>query len=134
MSNHDQTAEHGGHGSESSHGSPLQYVIVWVLLLIGTFLTFTVAELPRGEWTLPIALLIATCKGTLVALFFMHLYGDKGLPKMVLLTAVTLFVLLITLLMTDLHFRFPLVTPRGVELPIPQRVLPPPFGPGTPEK
>ncbi len=131
MANHEHAAEQGAHGS---HGSPLRYTIIWVLLLIGTILTFTVAQLPRGEWTLPIALIIATCKGTLVALFFMHLYGDKGLPKMVLLTAITLFVLLISLLMTDLHFRFPLVTPRGVELPIPQRVLPPPFGPGTPEK
>jgi len=131
MSNHGETHAHGGDGS---HGSPLRYTLIWGLLLIGTILTFTVAQLPRSEWTLPIALFIATCKGTLVALFFMHLYGDKGLPKMVLLTAVTLFVLLITLLMTDLHFRFPLVTPRGVELPIPQRVLPPPFGPGTPEK
>jgi cytochrome c oxidase subunit 4 len=128
MSNHDHAAEHG------SHGSPLRYTLVWIALLIGTFLTFTVATLPRGAWTLPIALIIATTKGTLVAMFFMHLWGDKGLPKMVLLTAVTLFVLLISLLMTDLHFRFPLVTPRGVEVPIPQRVLPPPFGPGTPEK
>ena len=131
MANHDHASELGTHGS---HGSPLRYTIIWVLLLIGTILTFTVAQLPRGDWTLPIALIIATCKATLVALFFMHLYGDKGLPKMVLLTAVTLFVLLISLLMTDLHFRFPLVTPRGVELPIPQRVLPPPFEPGTPEK
>jgi len=128
MSNHEHAEEHG------SHGSPLQYSIIWVLLLIGTFLTFTVAQLPRGPWTLPVALMIATAKGTLVALFFMHLWGDKGLPKMVLLTAVILFVLLISLLMTDLHFRFQLVTPRGVELPIPERVLPPPFGPGTPVK
>ena len=89
----------------------------------GTIVTFLVAQGVHTSWTLPIALVIATTKGSLVAMFFMHLYGDRGLPKLVLLTAVVLFILMITLIVADLHFRFGLVAPYGAEVPVPPRVL-----------
>lgn len=105
------------------HASATRYVIVWILLCIGTIATFLVAQGEHTAWSLPIALLIATTKASLVAMIFMHLWGDKGLPKVVLLTALVLFILVISLVLTDLHFRFALVTPRGLEVPVPPRVL-----------
>ena len=112
-----------GHSASHAepHGFPWKYVIVWGLLLLGTGLTNFVAHGERTAWTLPIAMLIATTKASLVAMIFMHLWNDRGLPKLILLTVLVFLGLLIGLVITDLHNRFPLVTPRGEVVAVPTR-------------
>ena len=51
------------------------YFSVWIALLLGTFLTYKAAFIDLGRFNSAVALIIATTKALLVALFFMHLKG-----------------------------------------------------------
>ena len=85
---------------EHSKSSPLlTYFLVWGALLFGTFLTYEVAKIDLGPFNPVVALVIATTKALLVALFFMHLRhaSDRQLKVVV---ASTLFFLMILLFLT----------------------------------
>ena len=87
----------------SSAKSPLKmYFGVWATLLIFTFVTYEVAFIELGPFNAVVALVIATLKATLVALFFMHVWraGEK-LTKMVIATAIFFLFLLLGLTMSD---------------------------------
>lgn len=49
------------------------YVLVWFALMVLTVVTAGVSFVDLGEWSGVVALLIASTKALLVALFFMHL-------------------------------------------------------------
>ena len=86
-----------GH-SDHSKSSPLgTYFAVWIALLVGTFLTYEAAKLDLGQFNAAVALIIATTKALLVALFFMHLRGasEKLLKLVVISTIFFLFIMLI---------------------------------------
>ncbi len=54
------------------------YFVIFVVLLIMTFVTRKIAEFDMGEWNVVIAMSIAIFKATLVVLFFMHVrYSDE---------------------------------------------------------
>lgn len=55
------------------------YVIVWILLLILTVVTWGVSYINLGMGNVAVALLIASLKAALVALFFMHLRYENRL-------------------------------------------------------
>jgi cytochrome c oxidase subunit 4 len=78
--------------------SPLKmYFSVWAALLLGTFITYKVAFLDLGRYNAAVALIIATIKALLVALFFMHIKGahEKLLKLVVISTLFFLFILLV---------------------------------------
>ncbi len=86
------------HSTSAHSKSPLPtYFAVWAALLVGTFLTYEVAKIDLGVFNAAVALIIATTKALLVALFFMHLKGasDKLLKLVVISTVFFLFILLI---------------------------------------
>ena len=85
---------------EQSKSSPLvTYFLVWGALLFGTVLTYEVAKIDLGPFNSVVALVIATTKALLVALFFMHLrHASERLLKVVV--ASTLFFLMILLFLT----------------------------------
>ncbi len=65
--------------------------MIWVMLLILTGLTVWVSTVDLGFMHVAAALLIASCKASLVVGWFMHLkYEDTGLKFMVLTTFVIL--------------------------------------------
>lgn len=70
--------------------------MVWGALLFGTLLTYEAAKIDLGVFNAAVALIIATTKALLVALFFMHLKGasDKLLKLVVISTVFFLFILL----------------------------------------
>lgn len=83
--------------SDHEHASPLAtYFAVWIALLVGTGLTYWAATLDLGRFNAAVALIIATTKALLVALFFMHLKGagEKLLKLVVICTVFFLFILL----------------------------------------
>ena len=89
--------------SGHSQSSPLpKYFAVWGALLVGTALTYFAAQLDLGKFNAAVALIIATTKALLVALFFMHLKGasDK-LLKLVVFSALFFLLILLALSMTD---------------------------------
>ncbi len=84
--------------SDHSKSSPLKmYFSVWGALLVGTFVTYKVAYIDLGRFNAAVALIIATIKALLVALFFMHLKGahDRLLKLVVISTVFFLFILLV---------------------------------------
>ena len=88
---------------DHAHSSPLKtYFSVWIALLVGTGLTYWAALLDLGRFNSPVALVIATTKALLVALFFMHLKGaSEKLLKLVVVSTLFFLVLLLALSMFD---------------------------------
>jgi cytochrome c oxidase subunit 4 len=89
--------------SDHSKSSPLKtYFSVWIALLVGTFLTYKAAYIELGRFNAAVALIIATIKALLVALFFMHLKGaGERLLKLVVIATVFFLFILLVLSMAD---------------------------------
>ena len=89
--------------SDHSKSSPLKtYFSVWIALLVGTFLTYKAAYIELGRFNAAVALIIATTKALLVALFFMHLRGaSEKLLKLVVASTIFFLILLLALSMFD---------------------------------
>jgi len=89
--------------SDHSKSSPLKsYFAVWGALLFGTFLTYEVAKIDLGVFNAAVALIIATTKALLVALFFMHLrHAHERLLKLVVISTVFFLFILLVLSMAD---------------------------------
>jgi cytochrome c oxidase subunit 4 len=83
--------------------SPLKtYFAVWAALLAGTYLTYKAAYIELGAFNSAVALIIATTKALLVALFFMHLKGaGEKLLKLVVTTTIFFLFILLVLSMAD---------------------------------
>lgn len=64
------------HGSATSRRT---YIAVFVALLLLTAVTVLVSYVDLGLWNAVVALLIASVKASLVALFFMHLKSEDRL-------------------------------------------------------
>jgi cytochrome c oxidase subunit 4 len=107
---------HAAHGHESTHHGPKNPVRVYALtlttLLILTVITVVVAQFDLGEANVFVAMLIATAKATVVALFFMHLLHDKPMNSIILCTALVMLGLLLSFCFMDSSTRLNLV-PRG---------------------
>lgn len=88
------------------HILPLKvYFGVTAALFIGTIITVLAANYNFGEWNIVIALLIACTKGTLVALYFMHLKYDNKLFGTILILAILFLTIFIGFTMIDTMFR-----------------------------
>jgi cytochrome c oxidase subunit 4 len=89
--------------SDHSKSSPLlTYFSVWGALLVGTLVTYEVAKIDLGVLNSAVALIIATTKALLVALFFMHLKGaSEKLLKLVVISTVFFLFILLALSMAD---------------------------------
>ncbi|MGC1374009.1 MAG: cytochrome C oxidase subunit IV family protein [Candidatus Sulfotelmatobacter sp.] len=87
----------------SSAKSPLKmYFGIWITLLGFTALTVYAATLDLAPYNAAVALAIATIKGTLVALFFMHVWHtSERLTKLVIVSAIFFLFLLLGLTMSD---------------------------------
>jgi cytochrome c oxidase subunit 4 len=116
MSVHDDARGHAAH----SHVG--RYLAVWAGLMGLTALTWGLSRLhiPGGAGV-AVALGIATVKGSLVALFFMHLYDQRGPNRLVLVTSLVFVALLVLLPLLDNATRFPLANPPEAEAS-PQRI------------
>jgi cytochrome c oxidase subunit 4 len=97
-----------------------RYLVVWGALLVLTLVTFFASKvhLPGG-WHVTVALLIAAAKGSLVALFFMHLWDQQGANRLVFVTSLVFVALLIGLTIMDNATRFPLANPPGAAEALP---------------
>jgi cytochrome c oxidase subunit 4 len=94
--------------SENSHHSSslTTYIIIWLALLAGTALTVGAAFVDLKHFNTPLALVIATIKATLVALYFMHIKGtSEKMTKVVVISAIFFLLLLLALSMADFGTR-----------------------------
>ena len=96
---------------EHGASSWVRYLVVWIALLCLTGLTLALSFAHLGSTDIAVALVIAAAKTALVALFFMHLSEEPFGVAMLPILAVLLFVLLVSLLATDIATRR--TFPRG---------------------
>jgi cytochrome c oxidase subunit 4 len=86
----------------TTHVVPLKlYVGVFLSLIALTTLTTAAAYVDMGAMNTVVALAIAVAKMLLVALFFMHLWYNRGLTRIVILAGVLWFAILFTLTLSD---------------------------------
>jgi cytochrome c oxidase subunit IV len=81
--------------------TPAQYCIVFATLLVGTLITVLAAYKDMGALNPVIALGIACTKACIVILFFMHAKYQSRLIKMTIGSGFFLFIVLITMTMSD---------------------------------
>jgi cytochrome c oxidase subunit IV len=90
------------HFDYTSHLAPVSlYVGIWAALMVGTGLTVFAASVDLGIFNIVVALLIATIKGTLVVLFFMHLRYSTKLTMVTVIAAIFFLIIMFGMSMTD---------------------------------
>ena len=78
------------------------YYTVWITLLILTGLTAWISTVDLGSFNTAVALIIASIKASIVALFFMHIkYTSEKLTKIVIVASVFWLLILLVLSMAD---------------------------------
>ena len=97
--------------ADDEHACYVHVMPVWILIAVfGALILLTgltvlfhepVWQMRLGQWTLVAAMLIATLKATLVALYFMHLRYDKPINAVILLSALVFVALFISLTVLD---------------------------------
>jgi cytochrome c oxidase subunit 4 len=96
---HDDHA-HDDHGV--GHVVPNRILVTTGLgLLVLTWVTVFAATIDLGEFNIYVALAIAVLKGSLVALFFMHLRWDRPFNSIVLILSLVFVAVFLGLTMTD---------------------------------
>jgi cytochrome c oxidase subunit 4 len=120
---------------EISHSHVGRYAFVWIALMVLTGLTYGVSRFHiPGGWGVTVALGIAAVKGGLVALFFMHLWDQRGANRLVFVTSLVFVALLVGLTLSDNATRFPLANPPGTPGAAPLRATDYPVAPRTPQQ
>ncbi len=95
-------AEHNQETGSVGHVAPAKlYVAIWAMLMTLTLTTVLVSFVDIGPFNVVAALVIATIKGTLVVLFFMHLRYSPKLTMATVIAAMFWLFLLLSLTMTD---------------------------------
>jgi cytochrome c oxidase subunit IV len=90
------------HIAPESHIVPMSlYVGIWATLMVCTGLTVFAASVDLGVFNIVVALLIATFKGTLVVLFFMHLRYSSKLTMVTVVAALFWLFIMFSLTLTD---------------------------------
>ncbi len=111
MSNSHQPDHHDdSHGHDDGmvhiHVHPMSlYLKVFGALIFFTLLTVAVAEVHLGQWNFFVAVVIATIKATLVALFFMHLKDDDRFNALVFVGSLVFVGVFFVYTMNDTNHR-----------------------------
>ena len=103
MSEHFHDAANVTNPEHASHHivSPAQYAMVFATLLACTALTVFAADINLGVFNPIIALAIASFKGVIVILFFMHVKYQSRLIKVTVGAGFFMFLVLVTMTLSD---------------------------------
>lgn len=107
---------HAEHKNMQEHHGAGRYYVVFAALIILTIVTYITGRMHLPTFGLALALLIATTKGMLVLLFFMHLVDHKGANRLVMGVSVLFVLLMLIFPMADLATRFRPANPAGSHL------------------
>ncbi|AKT43927.1 uncharacterized protein CMC5_081640 [Chondromyces crocatus] len=98
------------HAHDHAHGGPdhvphviplKMYIGTWLALLVFTVITVGASYIDFGDFNLWIAMLIATCKASMVALLFMHLLWDERFNSIILVSSIIFLGIFIGFTMAD---------------------------------
>ena len=81
-----------------------QYIYIWLGLLAFTGITVTASGINLGNWTIVIALLIASIKSYYVLNYFMHLSSEDKIFKAFVFTAFLTFFIFLSFTFWDYSF------------------------------
>ncbi|HEX3156446.1 MAG TPA: cytochrome C oxidase subunit IV family protein [Candidatus Angelobacter sp.] len=84
-----------------SHPTPLLYLLILALLIIGTCATWGIAFIDLGIMNPVVALAIAVAKAVLVILFFMHVIYSNKLTKLTVAAGFFWLLIMITMSLSD---------------------------------
>lgn len=92
----------------SEHVVPASlYWLVWAVLIVATFLTAWVATIDLGPFNTVVALVIATCKASVVVLIFMGVkYTNEKMTRPILIAAMFWLLILLMLSLSDYSSRY----------------------------
>ena len=91
---------------EKTHRIPYKvYVYVWLALVILTGITVSASYTHLGHVAIFTALLIATVKGTLLLLYFMHIRFEKPIFLAMILAVLLTYSIFVGLTFTDYLYR-----------------------------
>lgn len=100
-----------------NHVIPLKtYLLVWGALMVLTVLTVVISRFDFGSLNTLIAIFVATVKGSLVALYFMHLRYDNKFNLIILVASLFFVVVFFVPTLIDVSTRGD-VTPIRNEIP-----------------
>ncbi|WP_342376036.1 cytochrome C oxidase subunit IV family protein [Myxococcus stipitatus] len=112
----------------ASHHGAGRYWAIWAVLLVLTVVTVLTGRMHLPDYGLLLAIVIATVKGTLVALYFMHLSEHQGANRIVFGVSILFVVLMLIIPMADLGTRFRGSNPPGSQY---SDLQPPDIGTGA---
>jgi cytochrome c oxidase subunit 4 len=100
-----ENSEHGSAG-HTDHIVPVRvYILVFLTLIVMTWVTAFVSTIDLGRMNVFVALSIAIFKASLVILFFMHVKYGTRLTKFIVLAGLYWLILLLFIVMMDLWTR-----------------------------
>ncbi len=99
--------------------SPGTYLTIILILMALTGLTVRAAFVDLEQFNIVVALAIATCKATLVVLFFMHAKYSPKRTQLVIVAGIFWLAILLFMTMSDYVSR---VDYRGVRFPMSQAI------------
>ena len=101
---------------DNHHVSPVwQFTAVFIALLFLTGLTYLVSFAGLGAASLPVAMLVAVMKATLVVLFFMHLFYEDRFYAFVFCTSLLFIGIFFTFTLFDMNTTDELNDEGGIE-------------------
>ena len=106
-----------GHNDTHHIVSPATYLGIILTLMALTGITVWAAFVDLGRFNIVVALAIATCKATLVVLFFMHAKYSPKRTQLVIIAGIFWLAILLFMTMSDYISR---VDYRGVRSPFTQ--------------
>jgi cytochrome c oxidase subunit 4 len=106
-------ATHATDAHDAPHSHAKTYLVIWIVLLLGTVLTVVTAKADLGGAALPVALIIASTKALLVLLYFMHLNEATGPIRIVAATSFLFIALMLSFQLGDFATRFPGLNSEG---------------------
>ncbi len=80
------------------------YIFIWLGLLAFTGITVTASGINLGNWTIVIALMIASIKSYYVMNYFMHMKYEDNVFKTFLFTALLTFAIFLGFIFWDYSF------------------------------
>ncbi|HYO59292.1 cytochrome C oxidase subunit IV family protein [Archangium sp.] len=102
--------------AEEKKKSTWGYVVVWVVLVVLTVVTWILGtKMKLGPYSLPTSLGIAMVKTVLVAMFFMHLVEPRGARRAVLPVSVLFLSLLLGVSLLEAMTRIRMARPDGIQ-------------------
>ncbi len=115
------SATENTHEGNGGHVVSAQILLrVWGALLVLTVVTVAATWVDLGSFNLALALLIATVKATLVALYFMHLRYDRPVNSLILGASILFLAIFIGIaLMDTMEYQGDMIPDYGQEIEAP---------------